>query len=64
MDLRDTCMVPSLQSWLQEHKVMVQLVQQQLHQAQQRQKRQADKHRTERFFEVGDIVYLKLQPYV
>jgi hypothetical protein len=64
MDLRDTCMVPSLQSWLQERKVMIQLVQQQLHRAQQRQKRQADKHRTERSFEVGDLVYLKLQPYV
>jgi hypothetical protein len=64
MDLCDTCMVPSLQSWLQECKVMVQLVQQLLHRSQQRQKHQADKHRTKRSFEVGDLVYLKLQPYM
>jgi hypothetical protein len=27
-------------------------------------KKQADKHRQERSFEIGDLVYLKLQPYV
>ncbi|XP_062183813.1 uncharacterized protein LOC133887844 [Phragmites australis] len=27
-------------------------------------KHQADKHRTERVFAVGDLVYLKLQPYI
>jgi ribosomal protein L21E len=43
---------------------MVQLVQQLLHRSQQRQKHQADKHRTKRSFEVGDLVYLKLQPYM
>lgn len=43
---------------------MVQLLQQQLLRAQQRQKLQADKHGFERSFEVGDSVNLKLQPYV
>lgn len=43
---------------------MVQLLQQRLLRAQQRQKMQVDKHRSERSFEVGDSVYLKLQPYV
>lgn len=43
---------------------MVQLLQQQLVRAQQRQKHQADKNRSERTFELGDFVYLKLQPYV
>jgi hypothetical protein len=27
-------------------------------------KRQVDKKRSERWFEVGDMVFLKLQPYV
>jgi hypothetical protein len=43
---------------------MIQLIQQQLTRAQQCQKKQADRHRTPRTFEVGDLVYLKLQPYV
>lgn len=34
-----------------------------LQNAQSRMKQQADKHRTERSFEVGDWVYLRLQPY-
>jgi hypothetical protein len=40
------------------------LLQQQLLRAQERMRRQADKHRTERTFLVGDSVYLRLQPYV
>ena len=36
-----------------------------LHQAQQRMKVQADKHRSDHNFNIGgDFVYLKLQPYV
>lgn len=40
------------------------LVKQHLFRAQDRMKRQADKGRSEREFQVGDQVYLKLQPYV
>jgi hypothetical protein len=53
-----------LSGWLQERSIMQTLVMQHLHRAQERMKRQADKGRSERVFQVGDAVYLKLQPYV
>lgn len=43
---------------------MTALLRQQLIRAQERMKRQADKHRVERKFDVGEMVFLKLQPYV
>lgn len=43
---------------------MTDLVKQHLARAQRRMKTQADKNRSERSFEVGEMVYLKLQPYV
>jgi hypothetical protein len=58
------CAVPELDYWLQEREVMVSLLRQHLTRAQQRMKKQADKHRQERSFAVGDLVFLKLQPYV
>ena len=39
------------------------LLKQNLVEAQARMKRQSDLHRTERVFQVGDWVYLRLQPY-
>jgi hypothetical protein len=43
---------------------MTSLLRQQLIRAQQRMKKQAHKHRSGRSFAVGDMVFLKLQPYV
>lgn len=58
------CSVPDLEQWLKERELLSQLIRQQLIRAQQRMKAQADKNRTEREFEEGDSVFLKLQPYV
>jgi hypothetical protein len=52
-----------LSDWLQERSLMQELVHQHLVRAQARMKKQADHHRSERSFAVGDWVYLKLQPY-
>ncbi|WVZ77328.1 LOW QUALITY PROTEIN: hypothetical protein U9M48_025207 [Paspalum notatum var. saurae] len=62
--VQDTCSVTDLQQWLKERNQMLSLIQQHLLRAQQRMQHQADKHRSEREFQVGDWVYLKLQPYV
>ena len=56
--------VLDLALWLKEREDMQQLIQQNLLRAQQRMKAQADRYRVERTFDVGDQVYLKLQPYV
>ena len=64
IDIVESCAIPDLQLWLAQRKLMVQLLEQQLARAQHRQKMQADKHRSERSFAVGDMVYLKLQPYI
>lgn len=64
IDRVETCVVDDLAEWQFNRKTMTQLMQQQLMRAQQRQKHQADKKRTERSFEIGDFVYLKLQPYI
>jgi hypothetical protein len=58
------CTVPGLRSWLWERNLLTQLIQQQLLCAQQRMKAQGDSHRSEREFQVGDVVYLKLQPHL
>jgi transposase InsO family protein len=49
--------------WLQERSLMQELVHQHLVRAQARMKKQSDQRRSKRSFDVGDLVYLKLQPY-
>jgi hypothetical protein len=53
-----------MQQWLQNRQVASALIKQHLHKATACMKFQADKGRTERSFEVGEWVFLKLQPYV
>lgn len=52
----ESCAVPDLEEWLHESQVMTGLLKQQLLRVQQCVKSQADKHQTERSFEVGDLV--------
>jgi hypothetical protein len=58
------CSVPDLAAWMTDRNFLSHLIQQQLNRAQQRMKHQADTHRTEREFSVGDLVYLELQPHI
>ncbi|CAN6347636.1 unnamed protein product [Urochloa humidicola] len=53
----------STQEQLRNREVAVQVIKDNLVKAQARIKHQADKHRTDREFQIGDMVYLKLQPY-
>ncbi|XP_075085020.1 uncharacterized protein LOC142168259 [Nicotiana tabacum] len=46
-----------------QRELKLQLLKHHLHRAQLRMKQQADSHRTDRSFSVGDWVYLKIQPY-
>lgn len=64
IDATSTCTAPSLLEWLEECEVVQQILQHNLHHARQYLKTQADKKRTERTFELGEDVFIKLQPYV
>lgn len=59
-----TAGTPQLDTLLRERETTMALLQQQLLRAQERMRRQADKRRMERSFQVGDWVYLRLQPYI
>jgi hypothetical protein len=54
---------PMVQDWIQMSQDILRELKDHLHRAQNQQKVQADKHMVERTFEVGDLVYLRLQPY-
>jgi ribosomal protein L21E len=54
---------PETEVTLQEQDHMLQSLKRNLQQAQNRHKKFADLKRTERHFSVGDMVYLKMQPY-
>lgn len=56
--------VSNLETWLAERRLVHDLLRQHLLRAQQIMKKQVDKNRTFREFTVGDMVFLKLQPYI
>lgn len=60
----DTLAPSDVQQWLDNRAVVTESVRQHLLRVKQRMKHHADKKRTERHFSVGDMVFLKLQPYV
>jgi hypothetical protein len=54
---------PMVQDWIQQNQNILRELKDHLQRAQNQQKVQADKHRVDHTFEVGDLVYLRLQPY-
>ncbi|KAM3386101.1 hypothetical protein ACQJBY_009639 [Aegilops geniculata] len=60
----DACSVPELSTWLQDRALMLRLLQQHLERVRVRMKNQADKKRSDRVFQVGDSVFMRLQPHV
>lgn len=58
------CHPTELEEWITQRQLLNQVIEQQLVRTSQRMKHQEDKNRSEREFAVGDLVYLKLQPYI
>ena len=54
---------PKAKDWIQESQDILKALKDNLVMAQNQQKTYADKHRVELSFEIGDMVYLRLQPY-
>ena len=54
---------PKAKDWIIESQEILKLLKENLQTTQNRQKMSADKHGLERSFEVGDLVFLRLQPY-
>ena len=57
------CKAPRAKDWIQESQDVLRALKDNIATAQNQQKLYADKGRVERQFEVGDLVYLRLQPY-
>ena len=64
IDNFEDCKVDDLKLWLSERHEMIALVKMHLQRAQQQMKPQDDKKRSPRSFSIGDMVFLKLQPYI
>ena len=54
---------PRVRDWLQEGQDMLSYLKENLQWTQNQEKMYIERHKIERSFEVGDLVYLWLQPY-
>ena len=61
--LRENSKVQAVEHHIEHQQQVLQLLKDNLMLAQNRMKKQADQHRSERSFDVGDWVFLRLQPY-
>ena len=61
--LRENSKVQVVEHHIELQKQVLQLLKHNLMLAQNRMKQQADQHRSERCFDVGDWVFLRIQPY-
>ena len=61
--LRENSKVQAVEHHIEHQQQVLQLLKDNLVLAQNRMKQQADQHRSERSFDVGDWVFLRLQPY-
>jgi hypothetical protein len=64
ISVADSCSVSSLDEWMKDRQLMTEVIKLHLHRATVRMKQQADKGRSEHSFEVGDLVFLRIQPYI
>ena len=55
---------PRVRDWLQEGQDILRFLKDNLQRVQNQQKMYTDRHQIKRSFEVGDLVYVKLQPYL
>jgi transposase InsO family protein len=61
--LKEKSKVQAVEDHIKNQQQVLQILKDNLTMAQNRMKQQADQHRSERSFEVGDWVFLRLQPY-
>ena len=61
--LRENSKVQAVEDHIEHQQEVLQLLKDKMNLAQNRMKQQAYQHRRERSFDVGDWVFLRLQPY-
>jgi septum formation inhibitor MinC len=63
LPLKEKSKVQAVEDHIENQQRILQILKDNLTMAQNRMKQQVDQHRSERSFEVGDWVFLRLQPY-